>query len=253
MEDKVYSTINFNYGILPKNVMKEPNLNIQAKAIYAYLIAYAGNKGAAFPSAELMRHELGIGKDTFYKYMKELKELGYVSIDKEKDKGKFKHNIYYLQSTPCPKSSDTVLPDTESSDTEISDTNNNSFNNNNLNNNKRKSYCPNSNEFRLASYLYGWIKKNNPKAKEPNLQTWSKQFDKILRIDGRKVDEVKNVIEWSQKDDFWFKNILSPDKLRKQYDRLLLQMEDDKKNGTNNQQHKQNELDPNREGIGFKL
>lgn len=129
MQDKMYT--DFNFGILPKGVMKDTDLNIQAKALYAYLCAYAGNKGSAFPSVELIKHELNISKDTFYKYIKELENSGYIAKEKERATGgQFKRNIYYLRSTPCPKKPDTALPDTD-----IQDTNNNSINNNSINNN----------------------------------------------------------------------------------------------------------------------
>lgn len=98
-----------------------------------------------------------------------------------------------------------------------------------------KAFCPNSDEFRLASYLFSWIKQNNPKAKKPNLQLWSKTFNLMIRIDERPVNEIKQVIEWCQKDAFWYKNILSADKLRKQYDRLLLQMQSKKEIPDNKQ------------------
>ncbi len=90
-------------------------------------------------------------------------------------------------------------------------------------------YMSDSNEYRLAAYLFGYIKKNNEKAKEPNLQKWAKQFDYILRIDNRELEEVKQLIKFCQTDSFWYKNILSPEKLRKQYDRLLLGMKDKNK------------------------
>ena len=35
------------------------------------------------------------------------------------------------------------------------------------------------------------------------------------------------MILWTQSHHFWYKNILSADKLRKQYDRLILEMKDD--------------------------
>lgn len=97
--------------------------------------------------------------------------------------------------------------------------------NKNDKNEKNDTYDQNSNEFRLAAYLYRFIKQNNPNAKKPDMQKWAKQFDYILRIDKRDVDEAKKVIVWCQDDEFWFKNILSPDKLRSHYDRLVLQME----------------------------
>lgn len=96
---------------------------------------------------------------------------------------------------------------------------------------KTNSYMSDSNEYRLAAYLFKFIKRNNVNAKIPNLQKWAKTFDYILRIDKRDIEEVKKLIKWCQDDSFWFKNILSPEKLRKQYDRLLLEM---KKPNTNN-------------------
>jgi hypothetical protein len=102
-------------------------------------------------------------------------------------------------------------------------------NDKNVNNDKKvNNYMSDSNEYRLAEFLYKHILKNNPKAKEPNFQTWSKQFDYILRIDKRDLEEVKKIIKFSQTNPFWLKNILSPDKLRKQYDRLILEIKQPK-------------------------
>ena len=79
-------------------------------------------------------------------------------------------------------------------------------------------------EYRLSSYLFKFIKKNNEKAKEPNFQVWCRELDKILRIDKREVEEVKKIIKWCQEDGFWYKNILSPGSLRKQYDKFVLEI-----------------------------
>lgn len=106
-------------------------------------------------------------------------------------------------------------------------------------------YSPNSTEFRLASYLFKYIKRNNDKAKNPNMQSWSKQFYYILQVDKRDVEDVKRVIQWCQDDSFWYKNILSPDKVRKQYDRLYLQMKDKEgKHGSTGQNNEPNEESP---------
>lgn len=109
-------------------------------------------------------------------------------------------------------------------------TNKNDKNNKNVRSNN---YMSDSNEYRLATYLFKFIKRNNSNAKAPNLQKWAKTFDYILRIDKRDLDEVKQVIKFCQDDSFWFKNILSPDKLRKQYERLLLEMKKPKKPAIN--------------------
>lgn len=76
----------------------------------------------------------------------------------------------------------------------------------------------------LSQKLFTRIKSNNPKAKEPNIQVWAKHIDLMLRIDKRTSEEIEVVIDWCQQDNFWYTNILSTDKLRKQYDRLVMEM-----------------------------
>jgi uncharacterized protein YdaU (DUF1376 family) len=39
-------------------------------------------------------------------------------------------------------------------------------------------------------------------------------FNKLVRIDGYTIDDIKNAIQWARGDDFWSKNFLSPVKLR---------------------------------------
>ena len=91
-------------------------------------------------------------------------------------------------------------------------------------------YSPNSDEFRLSNLLYVLIKENNPQFKKPNLDNWCGHVDKMLRIDKRSVDDIEAVIRWCQQDGFWHKNILSTDKLRKQFDKLYMNIPKDKKN-----------------------
>jgi len=89
-----------------------------------------------------------------------------------------------------------------------------------------KTFCPNSDELRLASLLFSLILERNPGHKKPKLQSWAKSFDLLLRVDKRELLEVENLLRWCQSDPFWQNNILSPDKFRKQYDQLRI-----KKNG----------------------
>ena len=68
---------------------------------------------------------------------------------------------------------------------------------------------------------------NNPNVKEPNFEKWANEFRLMRERDGRTDNHIKYMINWCQKDSFWYKNILSPDKLRKQWDRLVLAAKDD--------------------------
>jgi len=51
---------------------------------------------------------------------------------------------------------------------------------------------------------------------------WLSDMDKLHRIDERSWEQITKAIQWCQADDFWRGNIMSPAKLRKQYDQLRL-------------------------------
>ncbi len=95
--------------------------------------------------------------------------------------------------------------------------------NNNVKN--ERIYVEDSDELRLASFLLGEILKNKPDLKRPNLQTWAREVDLMLRKDGRTPTRTREVIVWAQEDSFWKANILSTGSLRKQFDRLELAMQ----------------------------
>lgn len=96
----------------------------------------------------------------------------------------------------------------------------------------KKTFLSDSIEYRLADYVYKHILKFNENFKQPNIQEWSNHIDLMIRIDKRNADEIKQVIDWVYKDEFWYKNILSTSKLRKQYDQLIIKMNSNKSNTT---------------------
>ena len=79
-------------------------------------------------------------------------------------------------------------------------------------------------EYKLSEHLLDMILNNNPEYKKPDLSSWSKYIDLMIRIDKRKPNDIEDVIDWCQADDFWYKNILSTKKLREKYDRLYMSM-----------------------------
>lgn len=84
------------YGTVYKEVMKNHELSVEAKTIYAYLSAYAGGKNIAFPSVELICYELGISENRFYKYKKELVDKQIISVTRERTDNGFSKNIYTI-------------------------------------------------------------------------------------------------------------------------------------------------------------
>lgn len=78
----------------------------------------------------------------------------------------------------------------------------------------------------LAKLLRDRIRTNNPNAKitDAALRRWAVLADLMVRVDKRTPQQIQAIIEGSQRDDFWFKVILSMDSLRKHFDRLLLKI-----------------------------
>jgi hypothetical protein len=100
------------------------------------------------------------------------------------------------------------------------DTNKNEKNEKKKDSRQKQVYDETSIYYQLALKLYEGILKNMPDKKEPNLNQWADDFRKLVEIDGKDPKHVETVIKWTQSNDFWWKNILSADKLRKQYERL---------------------------------
>jgi len=75
----------------------------------------------------------------------------------------------------------------------------------------------------LADKLKVLILLNNPNARVPlDLNSWGLDADLMIKNDNRTIESIKAVMEFSQRDQFWMKNILSMGKLRKQFDQLYM-------------------------------
>jgi hypothetical protein len=98
---------------------------------------------------------------------------------------------------------------------------------------------PSVEAFQLAEKLRAAIAfrdRNAKAAKTDDLGAWAHDFDLLLRIDGRKPDEIEAVIAWCQSDGcFWGPNILSGRKFREKFDTMWGQLQRDQgeKNATN--------------------
>ena len=85
------------YGIITKQAMKHRNISIVAKAIYAYLCAYAVVDDECYPSVKKIMYDLNIkSSDRFYKHMKQLidNELVEKHLCHDKKSKQFSSNIY---------------------------------------------------------------------------------------------------------------------------------------------------------------
>jgi len=110
---------------------------------------------------------------------------------------------------------------------------NKSIENNITENNKKEDNTKNNNvphpiDIELAQLLIDRILENDVRSSgvqrmtEANQRSWIDDCRKIREIDKRTPDEIRAIIEWCQKDEFWRGNILSMATLRRKFDQLYL-------------------------------
>ena len=88
------------YGLVYQNVMRDKSLSPEAKAIYAYLCSFAGKGETCYPGADMMRDELRMSKERFYKHIKQLTDAGIVRKVQERPGGQCGKVIYHLTHFP---------------------------------------------------------------------------------------------------------------------------------------------------------
>lgn len=107
------------YGRIPRAVMVDQSLSIKAKGLYAYLCAYAGTAGRAFPQKRDMLFHLGISEPTCRKACGQLRDAGYLAAAQRRESGRFAVNDYVLVGfgpSPSGENGDTKKRDKENRD-----------------------------------------------------------------------------------------------------------------------------------------
>lgn len=66
--------------MIPRNIVKDNNLSIEAKCIYLYLIFNLTVDEEVEPSVQEICSDLNISLSRFKKYRKELEDKGYITV-----------------------------------------------------------------------------------------------------------------------------------------------------------------------------
>lgn len=75
---------------------------------------------------------------------------------------------------------------------------------------------------KTARWMLGKLRLLNPQHREPNWKRWHREIRLMVERDGRTLHQVRDLFGWANADPFWQVNILSPGKLRKQWDALAI-------------------------------
>jgi hypothetical protein len=85
------------FTVIANGTLANPQISITARLLYTLLLRRAFGKGQAFPGQKTLARELGVGRTSVWKYLKELEENKWIKIVRQ---GLGKPNIYYLNFLP---------------------------------------------------------------------------------------------------------------------------------------------------------
>ena len=226
MSNKLITTYNGGFTILPNSFIMNPHISSEAKCLMLLLMQYAWNgNDDVFPSVETIIYHLNWSKDRFQKYKKELTEKGFIVVSQAKsEQGQFSHNIYKLspEKEYIPTEAGNCVPGE-------SDSNNTKYIYNNINNNinnKKRIEAEKAASEVIEIFEYWNTKKN--------LRTHKKLDDKmhkavIKALKNYHIDDILDAIDRYDEilgSDYYFNTVWSLDKFLRQQNALPDFLED---------------------------
>lgn len=93
---------------------------------------------------------------------------------------------------------------------------------------RKQVYDESSIFYQLALAHFKELQMNQPTATEPNFQKWANDFRLLIERDERTVEQITDLMEWSAGHTFWHTVILSPSALRRHWERLVMQVKQER-------------------------
>jgi DNA-binding transcriptional ArsR family regulator len=81
---------------VPNFILRDPNLSVGAKVVYAMFLSYAWHNSLCYPGQTRLANDIGMTQPRVAQLIKDLQEAGLVSIER---RGQGKTNIYTINFT----------------------------------------------------------------------------------------------------------------------------------------------------------
>ena len=225
--------MNYLQEILNFEKLQELNRVSPGQARVWYVLMYLNNitgwKTWFTVASSTLEFRSGLSRQGVIKARNELKQLGYIDFKTNGRSATSYHLKSLIAHSVQPSLQDSVQGSVQDgsalykqSKTKQNKTNNSDKSKPTRHDTKKK-FAEDSTEMKLAMYLYSKIKENNPEHRQltdAQKQTWADHIRLMIERDNRTAEQIKNMIDWCQNDEFWKQNILSTAKLRKQYDTM---------------------------------
>jgi hypothetical protein len=208
------------------NWVFESEVSATAVKLYLILRKNGDNKrGVSFWSRKKLAEQLGASTNTMDRAKKELLEMGALcQINRKNKDGDWTSNLYHVHVSsvmdckylcaqvdrPIPTGGETPIPTGDE------------LTNNHIELRTNELSRTYGDEIHQACNLLAELIEANGSKKPAVTDKWLSDMERLHRIDERSWEQITKAIYWCQEDDFWRGNIMSPAKLRKQYDQLRL-------------------------------
>lgn len=187
------------YGIIPKKVMKDKDLSIESKAIYAFMASYSGSGNTSFPSVDLITDMLGITRQRFNKHRKHLEDKGYITIHRKRlPDGSLGSNVYTLEVIPTLRYPTMDKPTMDKPTMDNVTTINNTLINNTNNNNTENILSSTSTVHPYKEIIEHLNDKSNKQYKHTTNKTQT--LIKARFNEGFELEDFKSVIDTKSKE-----------------------------------------------------
>jgi len=233
---------------IPREIWLNPNLTILEKTLWAEIDSLSNrDHGGCYASNAYLSEFFGVSERHIRNMLLNLKKLNLLedvsfngrtrvirSISPPKNFVKEEDRNYSSTQNGTVETGTTVPPSTEPQFLPPLYIDNKAYNKEKVNQKtdaipsggytkvSSKKIDPSSEAKERALKFYESMKKVDPGMKSPDLNAWGAELDKIHRIDKRPWEEIDKVIDYRAEDEFWSSNCLSPLKLRKHFQSLLV-------------------------------
>jgi DNA-binding MarR family transcriptional regulator len=212
-----------NFTIITNAVLRDENLSFRARGVLACILSRPDNWKT---TAESLARESKEGRSAILTTLKELEAAGYMKRTKYRnEKGQWVWESFVYDTPqaetkePESKNPPTDKPTSGEPSTEIQTLIEEPIKNERKEERDTRTY---GDENHQACNLLADLIAENGSRRPQVTDKWLSDMERLHRIDERSWEQITKAIEWCQADDFWRGNIMSPGKLRKQYDQLRL-------------------------------
>lgn len=234
------------YAVLPASVRYDEKLGSSEKLFYAEITAMSEKEGYCWASNSYFSELYGVSKNTITRWVTNLKERGHIVVNIIRDGKEIKRREIYpiqkIDDTYPQKSKGGTNKNLGRGTHKNGEENTTRFNTTRVNNTVTTVVDDGSSETiqsaqRVANNLLESICSYDPthryNVNKPSLNSWVKDIDKAIRLDGRTEEQLDYIIEYvfhynGENSSFWAGNIESGLKLRKQFDKIKNQIKSER-------------------------